>query len=100
MLACSASLKKQGNRVVSDKRKLWKNVGPLFSEKVFQKESVILNNSKTVNSIAELTEIFNEHFSKLVETLDTDKTLACNIASLHIPILFLMLLKRTNIIYV
>ena len=100
MLACSASLKKQGNRVVSDKWKLWKNVGPLFSEKVFQKESVILNNSKTVNSIAELTEIFNEHFSKLVETLDTDKTLACNIASLPIPILFLMLLKRTNIIYV
>ena len=48
----------------------------------FHKESNILNNNnRTINNNEELAEIFNEHFSKLVESLDTDKTLASNIAS-------------------
>ena len=68
--------------VVSDNRKFWKTFSSLFSEKAFHKESIILNNSnQTISNNEELAEIFNKHFSKLVEKLDMDKTLASNIAS-------------------
>ena len=57
-------------------------VSPLFSEKAFHKESIILNsNNKTIDNNEEPAEIFNKHFSKIVEKLDTDETLASNIAS-------------------
>ena len=70
------------HRVVSDNRKFWKTVGPLISERAFHKESIILNNNnKTISNNEELAEIFNNHFSKLVENLDVDETLASNIAS-------------------
>ena len=73
---------KLDHRVVSDNRTFWKTVGPLFSEKAFHKESIILNNNnKTISNNEELAETFNKHFSKLVESLDIDKTLASNIAS-------------------
>ena len=49
---------------------------------MFHNESIILkNNNKTISNSEELAEIFNKHFSKLVEDLDTDKILASNIAS-------------------
>ena len=55
---------------------------PLFSEKAFHKESItLINNNKTISNNEELAETFNKHFSKLVESLDIDKTLASNIAS-------------------
>ena len=54
--------------------------GPLFSEKAFHKESIILNNNnKTIGNNEELAEIFNKYFGELMENLNTDKTLACNI---------------------
>ena len=87
MLACSTKLKDVflGNldhKVVSGNRKFWKTVHPLFSEKAFHKESIILNNNnKTITNNEELAEIFNKHFSKVVENLEIDKTLTHNIAS-------------------
>ena len=73
---------KLNHRVVSDNRKFWKTVGPLFSEKAFHKESItLINNNKIISNNEELAETFNKHFSKLVESLDIDKTLASNIAS-------------------
>ena len=39
------------------------------------------NNNKTISNNEELAETFNKHFSKLVESLDIDKTLASNIPS-------------------
>ena len=39
------------------------------------------NNNKTISNNEELAETFNKHFSKLVESLDIDKTLASNIAN-------------------
>ena len=73
---------KLNHKVVSDIRKFWKTVGPLFSEKAFHKESVILNNdNKIISNNEELTEIFNKHFSKIMENLDIDETQASNIAS-------------------
>ena len=69
-------------RVISDNRRFWKTVGPLFSEKTFHKESIILsNNNTTISNDEELAEIFNKHFSKLVENLDIDENLAGSIAS-------------------
>ena len=46
-------------RVVSDNRKIWKIVSPLYSEKAFHKESIILNNNnKTISNDEDLAEIF------------------------------------------
>ena len=39
------------------------------------------NNNKTISNNEELEEIFNKHFSKIVENLDIDEALASNIAS-------------------
>ena len=39
------------------------------------------NSNKTISNNEELAEIFNKHFSKIVENLDIDETLASNIAS-------------------
>ena len=51
-------------------------------ERAFHIESIILNNNnKTISNNEELAEIFNKHFSKIVENLDIDETLASNIAS-------------------
>ena len=73
---------KLDHRVVFEKRKFLKTVGPLFSEKAFHKESIILNNhNKTISNNEELAETFHKNFSKLVESLNIDKTLAGNIAS-------------------
>ena len=73
---------KLDHKVVSGNRKFWKTVGRLFSEKAFQKESIIFNkNKKTICNNEELAEIFNKHLSKIVENLDIDETLASNIAS-------------------
>ena len=84
---------KLGHRVVFDNRKVWKTVGPLFSEKAFHKESIILNNNnKTVSN--------NEELVNLWKTLNIDETLATKRASPDIPILYLMLLKITKIIQV
>ena len=57
-------------------------VGSLLSEKAFHKESIILNsNNETISNNEELAEIFKKHFSKLVENLDIDETLASHRAS-------------------
>ena len=84
---------KLGHRVVSDNRKVWKTIGPFFSEKAFHKESIILNNNnKTVSN--------NEELVNLWKTLNIDETLATNRASSDIPILCLTLLKSTKIIQI
>ena len=40
-----------------------------------------MNNNEIISNNEELAEIFNKHFSKIVENLDIDETLASNIAS-------------------
>ena len=92
---------KLDHNIVYDNRKFWKTVGPLFSEKAFHKESIILNNNnKIISNDEEVAEIFSKHFSKIVEKLDIDETLASNIASSHITDPVLMLLKSTKTIQV
>ena len=59
------------------------------------------NNNKTISNNEEVAEIFNKHFSTLVESLNIGKTLANIIQQAQtLPILFLMFLESTNIIQV
>ena len=61
----------------SDNRKIWETASLVFSEKAFQKESIILNNSnKAINNNEKLGELSNKDFSKRVENLDIDKVMA------------------------
>ena len=89
VIACSAKLKSVflGNQTtelsltIEDFGKL----SVLSSRKRLHKESIILsNNNTTISNDEELAEIFNKHFSELVENLDTDENLAGSIASLDI----------------
>ena len=81
MLACSTKLKDifLGDWTIELSPT---TVGSLLSEKAFHKESIILNsNNETISNNEELAEIFKKHFSKLVENLDIDETLASHRAS-------------------
>ena len=56
-------------------------------QKAFHKESIILNNNnQTISNNEELAEIFNKHFSKIVENLNIDETQANNMASSDITL--------------
>ena len=47
------------NKIITDNRKFWKEVSPLFSEKTFRKESIILKeNGKTIPDNKKLAETF------------------------------------------
>ena len=52
-------------------------LGETFSQRIHYSE----NNNKIISNGEKLAEIFNKHFSKIVEKLDIDETLASNIAS-------------------
>ena len=58
--------KQLNNKVVSDNRKFWQTISPLFSEKAFCKETVILKDTnRTVTNNHELAETFNTFFSNM-----------------------------------
>ena len=52
-------LGKLDHKVVSDNGKFWKTVGPLFSEKAFHKESIILSNNNNITSSDVTDPVFN-----------------------------------------
>ena len=74
------------HKVVSDNGKFWKTVGTINNILLLLSSSSSFwnNNRKTVSNNEELAEIFNKHFSKHVETLHVEKTLAKNIVSSNI----------------
>ena len=52
--------KELNNKVISDNRKVWQTVSPLFSEKAFRKETILLkDNNRTKTNNHELAETFN-----------------------------------------
>ena len=54
------------NKVVFDIRKFWQTISPLFSEKVFCKETIPLKaNSRIITENHELAETFNTFFSNM-----------------------------------
>ena len=59
------------NKIVTDNRKFWKTVSPLFPGKVFHRECITLKESnKTITNNVELAETFNTFFSKIVPNLN------------------------------
>ena len=68
--------------VNSENKTFWTTAVSHFLEKDFHKEFIILNtNAKVISNNDELEEIFNNHFSELVENLDIDKTPTSSISS-------------------
>lgn len=78
------SMKRSKNFMTKELRKTIINRSKV-RKKVFHKETFILGNSNiTISKNKKVADIFNKHFSKHVETLHVDKTLAKNIVSSNI----------------
>ena len=64
------------NAVVSDNRKFWQTISPLFSEKAFRKATLILkDNNRTITNNHELAETFNTFFINITRNLKIDSNL-------------------------
>ena len=73
------------NKIVTDKRKFWKTVSPLFSEKAFHRECITLKESnKTITNNVELAETFNTFFTKIVPNLNIVNNIGDNITNPNI----------------
>ena len=72
-------------RQITDNRKFWKNVKPLFSTKTINASNIILfDNDKIIRNEADVAEKFNNYFSNVVETLNIPEIDAVTIISDHI----------------
>ena len=70
------------NKIVTDNRKFWKTISPLFSEKTFHRECITLKESnKTITNNVELAQTFNKFLSKIVPNLNIDNNLGDNITN-------------------
>ena len=79
-----SSMKCSNNFMTKELRKTIINRSKV-RKKVSHKETYILGNSNiTISKNKKVADIFNKHFSKLVKTVDIDKTLANNLASTDI----------------
>ena len=73
MWACCVKPKKTyyaqlDNKIVTDNRKFWKALSPLFSEKAFHKESIVLKeHCKAITDNKKIAETFNNFFSNIVK---------------------------------
>ena len=69
--------KQLNNKVVSDNRKFWQTISPLFSEKAFRKETIIRKDSnRTITNNHKLAETFNTIFGEITQNLKIDRNLA------------------------
>ena len=60
-------------KIVTDNRKFWKAVSPLFPEKAFHKESIMLKeHGKTITDHKKIAKTFNNFFSNIVKGLNID----------------------------
>ena len=51
------------NKIVTDNRKFWKTISPLFSEKAFHRECItLIESNKIITNNVELVEAFNTFF--------------------------------------
>ena len=65
------------NKIVTDNRKFWKAVSPLFSEKASRKDSIILKeHGKTITDNKKIAETFNDFFSNIVKNLNIGSDLS------------------------
>ena len=58
-------------KLVTDNKKFWKTIKPLFSEKHFTSNKItLLEEEEIISDDHAITEIFNSYFSNVVENLD------------------------------
>ena len=58
-------------KLVRDNKKFWKNVTPLFSNKIKSKERIILiENENIISNDKHVAQTFNEFFTNVVKTLN------------------------------
>ena len=56
---------------VTDNKKFWRTVKPLFTDKVQSSSSITLvENEKIITNDSEVAEIFNEFFTNITKTMD------------------------------
>ena len=73
------------SKIVTDTRKFWKTISPLFSKKAFRRECITLKESnKTITNSVKLAATFNTFFSKIVSNLNIDNNLGDNITNPNI----------------
>ena len=72
-------------RQITDNRKFWKNIKPLFSTKTINASNIILfDNDKIIRNETDVAEKLNNYFSNVVETLNIPEIDAVTIISDHI----------------
>ena len=58
-------------KVVTDNRKFWKTIKPLFSEKHFSNNKItLIEGEEIISDDQQIAEIFNSYFANIVENLD------------------------------
>ena len=63
-------------KILKDKRKLWKTVNPLFSEKSYSKESISpINKDGLITKKEDLTKTFKGALSGLIQLLAIESSL-------------------------
>ena len=68
--------KQLNNKVISDNKTFWQTIRPLFSEKAFREETIILKDgNRPITNNHELAETFNTFFSKITQNLILDSNL-------------------------
>ena len=77
--------KQLNNKVISDNKKFWHTISPLFSEKAFYKETIILKDSnRAITNNRKLAEIFNAFLGNITQNLKIDSDLVEFTKSLNI----------------
>ena len=74
---------------VTDNKKFWKTVKPLFSEKVNTKENITLvDNNNIISSDIEVAEKLNSFFGNVVKELNINikEDLLCNVSNINDPV--------------
>ena len=57
---------------ITDNKKFWKTVNPLFSDKIFHKETInLVENDTTLSDNRVVTDTFNNYFNNIVKDLLT-----------------------------
>ena len=87
--------KQLNNKVISDNKKFWQTISPIFSEKAFRKETIIVKYSnRTITNNHELAKAFNTFFSKVTENLKLDSNLVEITENLNISDYVIKVIKK------
>ena len=66
-------------KLVTDNRKFWKTVKPLFSDKHFSNNKItLLEGEEIISNDQQIAEIFNVYFANIVENLDVEGFVTCD----------------------